>query len=135
MNKPINHPSLELVASTPTEPIDICPPETEVVEAVVAAAAGDRSAVELERVLRAYEERQAAAKAEADANADWRWWIDPENAPVILCHEQLATAVFIATRGDICFRQQIPGTDDDISVFIRPEHVPALIKRLQQLIR
>jgi hypothetical protein len=133
MNK--QTPELLLVqGSKPViEPVDLCPPEAEVVEAVVEASG--RSPVEITRLISEYEARERARKAEEDANADWRWWGDPANAPDILCHEQLATAVFVASRGDICFRQQIPGTDDDISVFVRPEHVPALIKRLQQLIR
>jgi hypothetical protein len=141
MNKPINHPSLELVStsSTPTDPpadrvqIPISEAEAELADAVIEAAG--RSPAEITALVDAYEKRQRAEREAADAAADWRWWIDPENAPVILCHEQLATAVFVATRGDICFRQQIPGTEDDISVFIRPEHVPALIRRLQQLIK
>jgi hypothetical protein len=43
----------------------------------------------------------------------------------------------VRDRGHICLRQEDPGSEDgdDICVFIRPEHVPALIRRLQQLIK
>jgi len=65
---------------------------------------------------------------------DWKWWRDPENQNVIIAQEQLATAVYIANRDDICIRQQRPGEGTDACIFILPEHVPLLIKRLQQLI-
>ncbi len=67
---------------------------------------------------------------------DWRWWNDDENAENIVVQEQRATAVYVANRGDICIRQ--PNTDidqDDVCVFIRPEHVQGLIRKLQELIR
>ena len=83
------------------------------------------------------EARERAKREAEDAAADWRWWVDPQNEEAIICRQQLALAVYVASRGDICIRQEDLGSKDgdDISVFIRPEHVPALIKRLQQLIK
>jgi hypothetical protein len=42
-----------------------------------------------------------------------------------------------ADRGDVCIRQEDLGSEEgyDVCVFIRPEHVPALIRRLQQLVK
>jgi hypothetical protein len=77
--------------------------------------------VDLEAVLRASDD-------------DWHWWQDDENQSAIITRQQLSTAVYVASRGDLCIRQENPG-QDDICVFIRPEHVPALIRRIQQALK
>lgn len=139
MNKPINHPSLELVSSTPTDPpadqIPISPAESALVDDVIEASG--RSPAEITALVDAFEKRERARKAEEDAEADWRWWIDPENAPLIVCKQQLALAVYVADRGHVCLRQEDPGSEDgdDVSVCIQLEHVPALIRTLQKLIK
>jgi hypothetical protein len=108
-----------------------------IADAAASVATGQSSGVELAAVLAGYEARRAAREAEADKNADWRWWEDEENAPAILCEEQLALAVYPASRGDVCFRQRDPASEngDDVCVFILREHIPALIRRLQQLVK
>jgi hypothetical protein len=57
---------------------------------------------------------------------DWEWWRDPSNEDAIITHQQLATAVYVANRGDICIRQEGVGGDYDICVFVRPENLLAL---------
>jgi hypothetical protein len=60
-----------------------------------------------------------------------------KNAQTIVCKQQLALACYVADRGDVCIRQEDLGSEEgyDVCVFIRPEHVPALIRRLQQLVK
>ena len=71
-----------------------------------------------------------------EADDDAEWWQDAENQSAIITRQQLATAVYLASRGDICIRQENRDPiEDDVCVFIRPEHVPALIRRLQATLK
>jgi hypothetical protein len=78
-------------------------------------------------IAKCLERRLASA-----ADSDLAWW--EQNPDLVIVEEQLRTAVFINRAGKIAIRQARPFDDDDAFVFIRPEHAPALIRRLQQLI-
>jgi hypothetical protein len=72
--------------------------------------------------------------ATKDQPDDLEWWEDNKNC--VIAQEQLLTAVYLAARDDICIRQQVRDIEqDDACIFVRPEHVPALIRKLQELIR
>jgi hypothetical protein len=58
------------------------------------------------------------------------WW--SHNTDSVVISEQLQVAVYLAARNDICIRQEARCCydDDDACVFIRPEHLKAVIARL-----
>jgi hypothetical protein len=57
------------------------------------------------------------------------WW--SHNSDSVVVSEQLQIAVYLAARDDVCIRQESRCCDDDDAcVFIRPEHLRALIARL-----
>jgi hypothetical protein len=58
------------------------------------------------------------------------WW--SHNTDSVVISEQLQVAVYLAARNDICIRQEARCCcdHDDACVFIRPEHLKALIARL-----
>jgi hypothetical protein len=61
-------------------------------------------------------------------------WADNKN--YVIAQEQLLTAVYVAARDDICIRQQDRDIEqEDVCIVLRPEQAPALIRKLQELIR
>jgi hypothetical protein len=69
-----------------------------------------------------------------DASNDGNFKWEPENADVLLPAQQ-ALAVYINPWGQIVMRQEAYWNEDDDSyVIIGTQHVPALIKKLQELI-
>ena len=90
-----------------------------------AASSGDAEAAEITQAI-----KTAIATCSPHEPEDWEWWRHPENEDAIIIHEQLSTAVYLASRGDICIRQEGTGGDDDVSLFIRPENLLALYNAL-----
>ncbi len=86
---------------------------------------GDAKAAEIANAI----EIAVAACSSHELN-DWEWWRDSANEDAIITHQQLATAMYVANRGDICIRQEGVGGEDDVCIFIRPENLLALYNAL-----
>jgi hypothetical protein len=81
MNKQTSELLLVQGSKPVTEPVEISPAEAELTDAVIVASG---RSPEITALVDAYEKRQRAEREAADAAADWRWWVDPTNAPVII---------------------------------------------------
>ncbi len=98
-----------------------------VVAAKQAIQAAFWEAVEIEKPAN---ERPLATAANLPPADGFDWRGDPD----VLAHRQLAIAVYENERGEVVIRQEADWNDDeDTYIVVAREHVPALIRRLNEL--
>src|SRR5262249_32238813 len=62
------------------------------------------------------------------------WWRSEDNKETIVCHQQQSVAVYINPVGHLVIREErYWDRDDDTVITIDPAHVPAVVKRIYQL--